>query len=110
MALILNKTDCNDLSLKARISVRLSFLFGGEGELLSIEWISIRLDGPVHRIAIKTVYKTLPGSLFGQSNTRPGADISSQISSNFIVVVYCFLCMVRSTCVFDVNVVNCPGF
>ena len=28
---------------------------------LSMEWISIRLGGPAHRIVTKTVHKTLPG-------------------------------------------------
>ena len=56
----------------------------------------------------KTVNKPQPGSLYCLSKTGPCAVISSQISSKFTgQVIYP---LHTSTCVFGVNVINCPGF
>ena len=71
---------------------------------------SIRIDGPARGIVTKTVHKTLPGSLFvclklDLVQLCPFRSLPDLWKSSLLLLLCLYF-----TCVFDVNLVNCPGF
>ena len=77
---------------------------------LSIKWNFIRLGDPADGIVPKTVHKTLPEPLLLPLLKLPlcnyfQPDLPQIYQRNSLIVP-----LFRSTCLFNVNIVNCPLF